>query len=232
MINKIFEDSLTLSILISILSVILLSVLLGYLYTKINKNRIYKKEFVLTLILIPIIVTGLISVTNIFLDTSVENSSQSQRTIVALAGAILVIRFRTKNLEALDLTYIFFGFVYSFIIGLGYLYLGLVFYALFIITAFIISKINISRIDNNYVLRICIPEDLEFEEELKNVLNMYTKYNKLCKIKSADMGTTFILTYHVELIDSSKIKSFLDDLRIKNGNMTISINKKIEVDVD
>ncbi len=232
MINRIFENNLTLSILISILSVILLSIVFGYLYTKLNKGRIYKKEFLLTLILIPIIVVGLVGVTGVILNSIIGTDSQTERAVVALAGAILVIRFRTKNLEPLDLTYIFFGFVYSFIIGLGYLYLGLVFYALFIITAFIISKINISKVDNSYILRICIPEDLEFEEELKNVLNKYTKYNKLCKIKSADMGTTFILTYYVELIDSNNIKSFLDDLRIKNGNMTITINKKMEVDID
>lgn len=232
MINKIFENNLTLSILIAILSVILLSILFGYLYTKLNKGRIYKKEFLLTLILIPIIVVGLVSATSVIMDTIIGSDTQTQRAIVVLAGAILVIRFRTKNLEPLDLTYIFFSFVYSFIIGLGYLFLGLVFYALFIITAVIISKINIARVDNNYVLRICIPEDLEFEEEFKIILNKYTKYNKLCKIKSADMGTTFILTYYVELIDSKNIKSFIDDLRIKNGNMSITINKKMEVDVD
>lgn len=232
MISKIFENNLTLSILISILSVILLSILFGYLYTKINKNKIYKKEFVYTLILIPIIVVGLVSVTSVIIDTLINTDSQIERAIVALAGAILVIRFRTKNIEPLDLTYIFFEFVYSFIIGLGYLYLGLVFYGLFIITTVIINKINIVKLDNTYILRICMPEDLEFEEEFKETLGKYTKYNRLYKIKSADMGTTFILTYYIDLIDSKNIKAMLDDIRIKNGNMSITLNKKMEVDVD
>ena len=41
------------------------------------------------------------------------------------------------------------------------------------------------------------------------------------RVKTTNMGTLYEIRYTVVLRDEKKIKAFLDDLRTRNGNLTI-----------
>ena len=72
-------------------------------------------------------------------------------------------------------------------------------------------------------LRIKIPEDLNYADAFNDILEIYTKSYKLERIKSIDLGALFELTYHVILKNDTDLHAFIDELRCRNGNLTIAL---------
>ena len=60
-------------------------------------------------------------------------------------------------------------------------------------------------------LRITIPENLNYSE------------NVLRKVKTTNMGTMFELTYECRMKYESEQKQFIDELRVRNGNLNITM---------
>ena len=122
---------------------------------------------------------------------------------------------------------------YAFLMGLGYFYLGLIYFGVVILVVLGINFYLSKRKKNDeYIIKISVPEDMNFEKcflmmSLKNMLKSY----KLFKVKSADMGTTFVLSYSFIPKDNS-LKSLLDEIRIRNGNMNLLLTKKLDTQMD
>jgi hypothetical protein len=72
-------------------------------------------------------------------------------------------------------------------------------------------------------LRVTVPEDLDYTGIFQNTLSTYCKSWKLTQVKTINMGALFRLTYNITLRDAGKEKAFIDDLRLQNGNLEISI---------
>ena len=51
----------------------------------------------------------------------------------------------------------------------------------------------------------------------------YTKECKLVQVKSVNMGSMFKLTYAITLNTIKEEKEFIDELRVRNGNLEISL---------
>jgi hypothetical protein len=47
----------------------------------------------------------------------------------------------------------------------------------------------------------------------------------LVNVKTTNMGSLFELRYHINLRDLKQEKSFIDDLRCRNGNLNISCGR-------
>ena len=73
------------------------------------------------------------------------------------------------------------------------------------------------------LLKITIPESLDYESVFNDLLVKYTKDHKLVQIKSVNMGSMFKLTYSIILNNIKEEKEFIDELRIRNGNLEISL---------
>ncbi len=231
MIDRFFTDNKILAFIIPFIIVIITSLVFSFIYMLVKKDKIYKKDFIITLSLLPIISVCLVSITNIIIDEIIASDTQTERALTALIAGILLIRFRSKNLETEDLTYIFFMFVYSFIIGLGYIFVGLITFLIVLLLMIILNVIKILKFDDIYILKVLIPEDMAFEEELKEIFLKNTKSYNLISVKSRDMGISLLLTYQIRL-DKNNIKKLIDDIKVKNGNMTINLNKRLEVDYE
>lgn len=231
MIDRFFTDNKILAFIIPFIIVIITSLVFSFIYMLVKKDKIYKKDFIITLSLLPIISVCLVSITNIIIDEIIASDTQTERALTALIAGILLIRFRSKNLETEDLTYIFFMFVYSFIIGLGYIFVGLIIFLIVLLLMIILNVIKILKFDDIYILKVLIPEDMAFEEELKEIFLKNTKSYNLISVKSRDMGISLLLTYQIRL-DKNNIKKLIDDIKVKNGNMTINLNKRLEVDYE
>ena len=81
-------------------------------------------------------------------------------------------------------------------------------------------------------LRVTVPEDLDYTGIFQNTLAAYCKDWKLAQVKTINMGALFRLTYDVTLKDQGKEKQFIDDLRLQNGNLEISIAEAETVESD
>ena len=54
-------------------------------------------------------------------------------------------------------------------------------------------------------------------------INKYTNYHKIQSIKTTNLGSLIKIKYDVVLKEDILEKDFIDELRVKNGNLKIAI---------
>ena len=77
--------------------------------------------------------------------------------------------------------------------------------------------------NKNMELKITIPEDLNYEGVFEKVLDNYTNSYNIQRVRTRDFGSLFELTYTISLKPDINQKSFIDELRCRNGNLNISL---------
>ena len=75
------------------------------------------------------------------------------------------------------------------------------------------------------LIKITIPEDIDYTEVFDEVLKKYTTKYELIKVKSVNMGSMFKITYHINLKNSKFEKELIDDIRIRNGNLEVVVER-------
>ena len=96
-------------------------------------------------------------------------------------------------------------------------------------TLVILKKINFGAMKTPYkVLKVVVPENLDYEREFEDIFNKYTVSHELQKVKTTDLGTLYELVYLVNLYYGTKEKEFIDALRCRNGNLNIVLGMKAE----
>ena len=180
------------------------------------------KSFFITSSLMPVIVAAVISMVSIFLN---DTSSGAVR-IATIAVALGLIRFRSVNGRAEELLLLLAGIAIGLISGLGYVVFAVIF-ALLVATLYLtltsLKLFDGKRFTNEKLLKITIPESLEYDEAFDDTFAKFLKKNELVEVKTTGMGSMYRLSYRIELKDAKQDKAFIDELRIKNGNLEISI---------
>ena len=74
------------------------------------------------------------------------------------------------------------------------------------------------------MIRITIPEDLDYPNVFDDLFEKYTSEYELVKVKTINMGSMFRLTYNISLKDLKKEKEFIDQIRCRNGNLEITVS--------
>ena len=72
-------------------------------------------------------------------------------------------------------------------------------------------------------LKITIPEDLDYTDVFADIFARYTDENRLMQVKTSNMGSLYKLTYDITLKKDVTEKQFMDELRVRNGNLEIMI---------
>ncbi|MBE6889579.1 MAG: DUF4956 domain-containing protein [Ruminococcaceae bacterium] len=144
-------------------------------------------------------------------------------TGVAVAGAFSLVRFRSVPGTSRDICILFLAMASGIAAGMGYIGYGALFTIAIAAVVFIAEKIIPSETTKRTrLLRILVPEDLDYSELFNDIFSEYTTRCKLNRVKTVRMGTMFNLHYLVTLKDPSKEKEMLDKIRCRNGNLTIS----------
>ena len=73
------------------------------------------------------------------------------------------------------------------------------------------------------VLKITVPEDLNFEGVFDEILNTNTTSWNMVKVRTRDFGALYELNYSIHLKNDVNQKKFIDSLRVRNGNLNISL---------
>ena len=74
-------------------------------------------------------------------------------------------------------------------------------------------------------LKITIPEDLDYEEIFDDLLEKYTLRWELVRVHTTNMGTLYELTYEVLMRQKNQSREFINELRCRNGNLSISLGR-------
>ena len=205
------------------LIIIAIAFLISCLFTFLVSLKLRgTKSFFITSAIMPMIVAAVVSMVSIFLD----NTSSGAVRIATIAVALGLIRFRSQNAKAEELLLLFAGIATGLICGLGYVALAAIFaivvaglYLLLTFTHLFSNK----RFSGEKLLKITIPETLEYSDVFNDTFANYLKSNELVEVKTTAMGSLFRLSYRIEFKDIKYEKEFIDELRVKNGNLEISI---------
>lgn len=202
--------------------------LIGLVYTLIVSIKLRStKSFFITSILTPMIVTAVISMVSLFLDNSVTGAVR----IATIAVALGLIRFRSANGRAEELLLLFGGVAFGLISGLGYVAIAAIIAVAISVLFVALSMVNIfkfKRVSEEKLLKITIPEDLNYNEAFDSILKTYLKNYELVEIKTTGMGSLFRLSYKVELLVKDSEKKLIDEIRVKNSNLEISLLPYVE----
>ena len=159
---------------------------------------------------------------SIFLDDTTSGAVR----IATLAVALGLVRFRSANAKAEELLLLFAGIAIGLVCGLGYVVFAAILATFIAILYILLTSVNLfngKRFDDERMLKITIPESLEYKEVFDDAFARYLKSNELMEVKTTGMGSLFKLSYKIEMKNKKEEKAFIDELRTKNGNLEISI---------
>lgn len=194
---------------------LVLGLLLALTYT--YKNR-YTKSFFLALAVLPAVVCVVIMMVNGNIGTG-----------VAVAGAFSLVRFRSAPGTAKEISFIFIAMGTGLITGMGYLTYAFLFTMVLCGILLLYTRLGFADskgANTDKILRITIPEDLDYTGVFDDLMEEYTRYREITDVKTSNMGSLFRLTYFIKLKDITKEKEFIDKLRCRNGNLEISISNQ------
>ena len=141
---------------------------------------------------------------------------------VAVAGAFSLVRFRSVPGTAREIGVIFLAMALGLATGMGYVALAAAFFVIIAAVLLLLTRLDFgTRRTDERLLKITIPEDLDYEGLFDDLFERYTTAHTLEKVKTTNMGTLYELHYRINLRQEPVSKSFLDELRCRNGNLTI-----------
>jgi hypothetical protein len=197
---------------------LVIGIFLAAIYT-VKTN--YTKSFLVTLSLLPAVVCVVIMMVN-------GNVGAG----VAVAGAFSLVRFRSAPGTAREITTLFLAMGAGLIAGMGYLMYAVLFAVIMGVFLLILELIPVGNGKKaDKVLRITIPEDLNFDELFDDIIEEYTSSCEESSVKTTNMGSMYRLTYNICMKQGAREKEFIDALRCRNGNLEISISKSEQTEM-
>jgi uncharacterized membrane protein YhiD involved in acid resistance len=141
---------------------------------------------------------------------------------VAVAGTFSLVRFRSEPGTARQIAALFLAVAIGIAMGMGYAVLSVIFFVIVTLFFLLLSVVGFGE-DRSAQrdLRISIPESLDYEGVFDDLFTSYTKSHTLDRVRTTNMGTLYELRYTVTLKDETKLKAFLDEIRTRNGNLTV-----------
>ena len=218
MLESLFETVETTISLTESLFMIFVSFLTGYIisitYMKTSTKGNYSKNFTFTMILLPVVIASII----LLIGSNVARA-------FSLAGAFSIIRFRSEPGDPKDITYVLFSMGAGLAAGIGEYIFAILFTIILCIAMILLSKTKHgNKKTQKKQLKITIPEDLNYEEEFKDTFDKYLIRYELKKVKTASLGSLYQLYYDIELNQTTSTQDLINDLRIRNSNLDISLS--------
>ena len=143
---------------------------------------------------------------------------------ISIGGGLALIRFRNTVEDPRDIVYFYLSIAAGIACGVGFIGFGIIAVGLVLLVVLILSIVGLDRFGGTGKrLRILIPESLDYDGVFEPVLKKYCRYSHLNRIKTQDYGTLLELDYRIVMKDKKREKEFLDELRMRNGNLNISL---------
>ena len=195
---------------------IVASLVMGFLISGIYmfRNK-HTDSFALTIALLPAIVCVVIMAVSGDIGAG-----------IAVAGAFSLVRFRSAPGSAKEIVVIFLTMAVGLLVGMGFIAYAAVFGTVIGLVIFACTTMNfgVSKAgDSNKVVRITIPEDLDYNSEIDAVIAEHCTTYELTEVKTVNMGSMFRLTYRVVMKDPGSQKELIDKIRVRNGNLEVAV---------
>ena len=151
---------------------------------------------------------------------------------LAVAGTFALVRFRSVPGTAREITGLFLSVSLGLACGMGYVGLAALFFVIMGATVLILGRLRFGEGSPSCrQLKITIPENLDYEGLFDDLFEKYTLSHELVRVKTTNMGTLYELCYEVCLKDTGISKAFLDEIRCRNGNLTVICGREKDKDM-
>ena len=196
------------------------AILMGLVLAIVHKltTRNTTKGFLVTLTVLPVLVMAVMVMINGNLGTS-----------IAILGAFSLIRFRSMRGNARNLLSIFFAMMIGLSCGMGHVLFGAVMTVIGVVAiAFFAMTPILEPSRKEKILKIVVPEDMDYTEIFDDVFSKYLSRADLITAKTVNMGSLYDLTYSVRVKSGAKEKEMLDEIRVKNCNLKVSLSQPVQ----
>ena len=194
------------------------SLVLGLIIALVHKiTSKYSKNFLITLAVLPVLVMTIIFMTNGNLGTS-----------IAIVGAFSLVRFRSLPGTSKEIMSIFFAMTIGLAMGMGAIVYAIIMTVLVGLFIIILSKTKFGESNNkDKILKVVIPEDMDYENVFDEIFTKYLNSYHINNVKTINMGSLFEICYTINEKNNISEKSFLDDIRVRNGNLKVSLSHEL-----
>ena len=192
------------------------SIVLGAAVAAIYMFRhTYSKNFVVTLALLPLIVQMVITLVNGNLGAG-----------IAVMGVFNLVRFRSIPGSAKDIGNVFLAMAIGLATGMGFIALAVLFTVIvgIVNVVYVLTPFGKQKAPEK-MLKITIPEDLEYDGMFDDVLARYTDEHELVEVQTTNMGSLFLLEYAVRMKAPGIEKRMIDEVRCLNGNLKVVLGR-------
>lgn len=190
---------------------IALGVLAAAVYRVTNRRR-HSANLMAALVILPALVQAVIMLVN-----------GSVGAGIAVMGAFNLVRFRSAPGSARDICCIFYAVGIGLATGMGYILFAAVYTVIIGAALTVLGFIPAFGAKRSAkLLRVLIPENLDYTDCFKDIIDEYLTSVSMLQAKTANMGTVYDLKYEIVLRDAMKEKELMDKIRTRNGNLTVS----------
>ncbi len=219
MLDTIFETSegsATLSIvpvdaLICIGVALVLGFIISLIYIFTNRKKRFSTNFAITLVILP----AMVSIVIILVGSDIARA-------FSIAGVFTLVRFRSLPGDSKDISHVLFAMAIGLAAGMGYIVFAAVATVIIGVVYYILMMTNYGVIRNvEKTLRITIPENLNYQGAFDDLFREFTDKVYLDKVRTTNMGSMYELTYQLIIKKDADEKKFIDELRCRNGNLSI-----------
>ena len=187
---------------------------IAFIYSKTGQGS---KSFLVTLALLPAIVELVIILVNGNIGAG-----------VAVAGAFSLVRFRSAPGKGQEITSIFLAMAVGLATGMGYLGVAVLFALIITLVNYLLVHSSLGEdAKEERILKIEVPEGLDFEGVFDDLLQKYTQRFELTQVRTAGMGSIYKLTYRIAMKSGVSMKEMMDQIRQRNGNLEVSCGREV-----
>lgn len=189
----------------------ILGLILSIVYIFSHQRRGYISSFPAAMVILAPLMAGV----TIIVNTNVA-------TAISLGGALALLRIRSYPKDTGDIVNLLLSIVIG--IGCGTGYYGITMIMTLALCA-VMAVLSIARFgipgNNHLLLKITVPEELNFDGAFDEVLDKYTDQYTLKEIRTTDFGALYELRYNIILHESCNRREFVDAIRTRNGNLDV-----------
>lgn len=189
----------------------------AFVYKLTKRNEPVSWNFVLTLAMLPAVISMLVMLTH-------DNLARA----LGLTGIFALVRFRSVPGDPKDLGCIVFAMACGVAGGLRLLAYAAAIAGMFVLFSLVTWLLGLARGNTRTrcKLKITVPENMCWDETFDEVLKKYSRCFALERVKTVELGSFFELQYDVTLRPDANDKAMLDEIRTRNGNLTVLLNKR------
>lgn len=191
----------------------LLCLVIAYFYRETHQGLSYSVSFVHTMIIMGVTV----SIIMLIIGSNIARA-------FALVGALSIIRFRNAVKDSRDVAYIFMTMAVGMATGTGFYMAAVVFTIFAAFMVYFLHRFDVGAIRTREVLlKLHVPEDMDYEEKLRDVFMEHLRDYSLLSVESLRDGSMLELVYSVEMRGEFDDAGFMKALRSVTGNRKVAL---------